>query len=40
MDDITTYHITAPIQGGNSGRPLFDDKGNLVGINSAKFNSN
>ena len=40
MDDITTYQITAPIQGGNSGGPLFDDKGNLVGINSAKFNSN
>ena len=38
--DITTYQITAPIQGGNSGGPLFDDKGNLVGINSSKFNSN
>ena len=40
MGDITTYQITAPIQGGNSGGPLFDDKGNLVGINSSKFNSN
>jgi len=39
MGDITTYQITAPIQGGNSGGPLFDDKGNLVGINSSKFNS-
>ena len=39
MGDITTYQITAPIQGGNSGGPLFDDKGNLVGINSSKFKS-
>ena len=37
--DITTYQITAPIQGGNSGGPLFDDKGNFIGINSSKFNS-
>ena len=35
--NITTYQITAPIQGGNSGGPLFDDKGNLLGINSAKI---
>ena len=33
--DITTYQISAPIQGGNSGGPLFDDKGNLLGINSS-----
>ena len=39
MGDITTYQITAPIQGGNSGGPLFDDEGNLIGINSSKFNS-
>ena len=37
--DITTYQITAPIQGGNSGGPLFDDKGNFIGINSAKIRS-
>ena len=36
--DITKYQITAPIQGGNSGGPLFDDKGNLIGINTAKLN--
>ena len=28
--DITTYQITAPIQPGNSGGPLFDDKGILL----------
>lgn len=38
--DITKYQITAPIQGGNSGGPLFDDKGNLIGINAAKLNVN
>jgi S1-C subfamily serine protease len=34
--DITTYQITAPVQPGNSGGPLFDDKGNIVGIINAK----
>ena len=33
--DITSYQITAAIQKGNSGGPLFDDKGNFIGINSA-----
>lgn len=36
--DITSYQISAPIQGGNSGGPLFDEKGNLIGINAAKLN--
>lgn len=34
--DITTYQITAPVQPGNSGGPLFDDKGNLIGIINAR----
>ena len=35
--DITTFQSTTPIQGGNSGGPLFDLKGNLIAINSAKL---
>ena len=35
-NDITSYQISAPIQPGNSGGPLLDDKGNLVGIINAK----
>ncbi len=34
--DITSYQITAPVQPGNSGGPLFDKMGNLVGIINAK----
>ena len=37
--DIRTYQTTTPIQGGNSGGPLFDYYGNLVGINSSKITS-
>ena len=36
--DITVYQISVPIQPGNSGGPLFDSKGNLVGITSAGLN--
>lgn len=34
--DITSYQISAPVQPGNSGGPLFDKSGNLLGIISAK----
>lgn len=37
--DITTYQMTTPIQPGNSGGPLFDFDGNLIGINSAKISA-
>lgn len=34
--DITSYQISAPVQPGNSGGPLFDDSGNIIGIINAK----
>lgn len=34
--DISQYQISAPVQPGNSGGPLFDSKGNVIGIVSAK----
>ncbi len=34
--DVTSYQITAPVQSGNSGGPLFDNKGNIIGIINAK----
>jgi len=33
--DVSTYQISVPIQPGNSGGPLFDSKGNIVGIVNA-----
>ena len=36
--DITSYQISAPVQPGNSGGPLFDYQGNLIGIINAKHN--
>ena len=34
--DVSLYQISAPVQPGNSGGPLFDHNGNLIGIVSAK----
>ena len=34
--DVTSYQISVPIQPGNSGGPLFDNNGNLIGIVNAK----
>ena len=34
--DISLYQISAPVQPGNSGGPLFDKNGNLIGIVNAK----
>lgn len=36
--DQTVYQISVPIQPGNSGGPLFDTEGNIVGITSAFLN--
>lgn len=34
--DVSTYQVSAPIQPGNSGGPLFDSNGNVIGIVNAK----
>lgn len=36
--DITVYQISVPIQPGNSGGPLFNAQGNIVGITSSRLN--
>lgn len=38
-DDLRYYQISVPIQPGNSGGPLFNKDGNVIGITSAKLNS-
>ena len=35
LGDITLYQISAPIQPGNSGGPLFDMEGNIIGVTNA-----
>lgn len=37
--DITTYQVSVPVQPGNSGGPLFDYDGNLIGVVNAKIMS-
>ena len=39
IDDVRTMQITVPIQGGNSGGPLVDDAGNVIGIVVAQLNA-
>lgn len=36
LGDTTLFQISAPIQPGNSGGPLFDNNGNLIGLVTAK----
>jgi len=38
-DDVRYYQITVPLQPGNSGGPLFNKEGNIIGLTSARLNS-
>ena len=37
QDDPTTFQISVPLQPGNSGGPLFDEAGRIVGVVSARL---
>jgi S1-C subfamily serine protease len=37
-DDIRYYQISVPLQPGNSGGPLFNKEGNVIGITTARLN--
>jgi hypothetical protein len=39
QDDPREWQISVPIQGGNSGGPLFDEEGNLIGVVQSKLNA-
>lgn len=39
MDDVRTMQITVPVQGGNSGGPLVDANGNVLGLVVAQLNA-
>ena len=39
LDDVRYYQISVPLQPGNSGGPLFNKDGNIIGLTSAKLNS-
>jgi S1-C subfamily serine protease len=38
-DDSRFMQVSAPVQSGNSGGPLLDQNGNLVGVVTAKLNA-
>jgi S1-C subfamily serine protease len=38
-DDLRYYQISVPVQPGNSGGPLFNKDGNVIGLTTAKLNS-
>lgn len=38
QDDLRFLQISTPIQPGNSGGPLFNDSGNIVGLTTSKLN--
>jgi len=38
-DDIRYFQISVPLQPGNSGGPLFNKDGNVIGITTARLNS-
>jgi len=38
-DDVRYYQISVPLQPGNSGGPLFNKDGNVIGITSSRLNS-
>jgi S1-C subfamily serine protease len=39
MDDTNSWQISVPLQPGNSGGPLFDEAGNVIGIVVSKLDA-